>query len=458
MLSGGEDVQASALRARGWSISAIARHLDRDRKTVRDYLSGKRVAGQRQRPEPDPFDKVAAYVAQRLGDDAHVWASALYDEVVALGYPLSYPSFTRALRARQLRPHCEACAGVKGRDTIEIAHPPGDELQWDWDELPEAPWGGDGHLLLASLPYSGKFRGAFAEAEDQAHLAEAMDRAMRALGGTARGWRFDRMATVVDPASGRLRDSFAPVAKHYGVTVAVCAPRRGNRKGSVEKSVHYATQRFWRTMSATTMSDAQAQLDRFCERIADKRTRPLAKLGQVMGEQAPAYLAERGLARPTVAVLAGLEELMALPAGPYPATLEVARTVSAAASVSFEGNHYGLRPGFSGQVVSVRHRLGSGTVEVVSAAGAVLAVHRRAVPGGGALVRSAEQLALLEHKVLAQFSIAAPCRAKANRPPSPAARALASEVLAAHHDPAVVVDLAVYQALVDADQEARHEH
>jgi transposase len=76
------------------------------------------------------------------------------------------------------------------------------------------------------------------------------------------------MATVVEPGSGRLRASFAPVAEHYSVTVVACPPRRGNRRGSVEKSVHFATQRFWRTMSATTMEAAKAQLDRFCEVIA----------------------------------------------------------------------------------------------------------------------------------------------------------------------------------------------
>ena len=36
-----------------------------------------------------------------------------------------YPSFVRQLRAAGLRPHCEACAGVRGRETIEIAHPAG---------------------------------------------------------------------------------------------------------------------------------------------------------------------------------------------------------------------------------------------------------------------------------------------------------------------------------------------
>ena len=47
MLSVGEDVEADALFKRGWTVSAIARHLDRDRKTVRSYLSGERTPGVR---------------------------------------------------------------------------------------------------------------------------------------------------------------------------------------------------------------------------------------------------------------------------------------------------------------------------------------------------------------------------------------------------------------------------
>ena len=38
MFSVEDDVEAHALRKRGWTISAIARHLDRDRKNVRDHL------------------------------------------------------------------------------------------------------------------------------------------------------------------------------------------------------------------------------------------------------------------------------------------------------------------------------------------------------------------------------------------------------------------------------------
>ena len=45
MLTEEEFVEVSALHRRGWSISAIARHLGRDRKTVRAYLRGERAPG-----------------------------------------------------------------------------------------------------------------------------------------------------------------------------------------------------------------------------------------------------------------------------------------------------------------------------------------------------------------------------------------------------------------------------
>jgi len=47
MLTREDDVDAHALSREGWTISAIARHLGHDRKTIRNYLTGRRIAGQR---------------------------------------------------------------------------------------------------------------------------------------------------------------------------------------------------------------------------------------------------------------------------------------------------------------------------------------------------------------------------------------------------------------------------
>jgi transposase len=332
MLTWGDDVEVHALRARGWSIAAIARHLGRDRKTVRAYVRGERTPGRR-RSAPDPLGPFVAYLAARFADDPHIWASALYDEVTRLGYGLSYVSFARQLRALDLRPHCEACRGVTGRVTIEIAHPPGAEVQWDWFERRRAPWGGTAYVLLGTLPHSGRVRGVLAEALDQPHLVEAMDGVLRRLGGTARVWRTDRLATVIVPGTRDVQPSFAPVARHYGVVVEPCPPRRGNRKGSVESAVRFVCGRWWRTMTATTMAEAQVSLDRFCATVGDARGRPLARLGDAASAPMPA---ER--TRPTVGELADAEPLLALPAAAYPATVEVGRVVGADATVGFRGN------------------------------------------------------------------------------------------------------------------------
>lgn len=418
MFSVGEDVEADALFKRGWSISAIARHLERDRKTVRSYLSGERTPGVRRPAQPDALAEYRPYVAARFVDDPHLWATALFDEVVVLGYCGSYVSFARQVRLAGLRPHCEACSGVKGRDTIEIDHPAGEEIQWDWFERRHAPWKQTAYVLLGTLSHSGRTRGVLSEAMDQPHLIEAMDAVMRRLGGTARKWRTDRLATVIVPGTAEVQASFAPVAKHYGAIVTPCPPRRGNRKGAVECGVKFCCGRWWRTMTAPTPAEAQLSLDRFWSTTGDDRLRPPGRYleaAEMTDQERPPW--------PSVRQLAEAEVLMALPPVPYPATIEVSRLVDDKASVAFRGNRYSVPPGLSGVELGLRHRLGTKTLEIVSPGGSELVSHRLEIAGAGALVRTDEHRALLEQAVLGQFSTARPCDRKANKPPGEQAQA-----------------------------------
>jgi len=91
MLTREEDNDAHALYARGWTISAIARHLSRDRKTIRAYLTGDRQPGLRARATVGPLEPFAAYCAARLVEDPHLWATTLYDELLEFGYPARIP-------------------------------------------------------------------------------------------------------------------------------------------------------------------------------------------------------------------------------------------------------------------------------------------------------------------------------------------------------------------------------
>lgn len=420
MLTQGEDVEIHALARRGWSISAIARHTGRNRRTVRAYLSGERQPGKRRSARPDAFAVVEEYCRIRLRQDPHLPATTLFEEVTDLGFAGGYSSFTRAIRDRRLRPHCEPCHQSRGRDVAIIDHEPGAETQWDWVSLPDPPahWGWprkDASLLVGSLPYSGRWRGWLSPAEDQPHLVQGLHEVAARLGGLTVDWRFDRMSTVYDRHRDDVSASFAQVAKFYGVNVRLCPPRRGQRKGSVEKNNDYAAQRWWRTLGdELTPARAQASLDAWCAKTADLRVRWKHK--QKM----------------TVATFAKAEPLSPLPGKPYPAELVVERMVSPQALVDFDGNFYSVPPGHRDQRVTVTRRLDTEVIDIVSAAGNTLARHRLEPRGAHSVVRTDEHVAALEKAVLAAAgNDRAPCRRKKRIPPSAEALAQARQVRAA---------------------------
>jgi transposase len=129
MLTEEDDVEIHALARRGWSVSAIARHTGRDRKTVRKYLCG---PGPSRQPAVSCLEPFREYLVARFVDDAHVDGTVLYREVLELGFDRSYPTLVRQLRLLELRPRCEACRTGGHGITTTIGHEPGAEIQWDW--------------------------------------------------------------------------------------------------------------------------------------------------------------------------------------------------------------------------------------------------------------------------------------------------------------------------------------
>jgi len=418
MLTEEDDVEIHALARRGWSVSAIARHTGRDRKTIAKYLAGK---GPSRAPAASCLEPFRAYLKARFDDDAHVLATTLYEELRGLGFDRSYPTLVREIRELGLRPVCECCKAGGVRLTVGLEHEPGEELQLDWLELSETPWGAKAYVLVGALSHSGKLRGVFSEGESFPHLAEALDGVLRRLGGSTRSWRTDRMATFVDPGTDRLRAEAAALAKHYGVQVAVCPPKRPQRKGVVEKAIDYVTQSWWRSAPVSSPAQAQADLDRWCVAVSDRRRRGKSTVGE----------------------LAATEPLMGLPELPFAACYREERVVSRDALVEFEANRYSVAPAHAGATVEVRARLGELYLEIYTPSGHRIARHRRALSGAGQTIRTSEHASLLERAVLEQFTTKGRCPRKPNRPPGERAQAEAAK-LRGERAEGVVVDLESY--------------
>jgi hypothetical protein len=195
----------------------------------------------------------------------------------------------------------------------------------------------------------------------------------------------------------------------------------------VEKQIDFLSQRWWRTLDATSLAEAQASLDRFCATISDSRRRGDTTVGE----------------------LGNSEPLLDLPLVPYPAESMMTRIVAQNALVSVDGNRYSVPPALVGTEVEVRQRLGSGVLIIVSAAGTVVATHRAAPRGVGRLVRLPQHTRALEKVVLAAFTTDRPCPKKPNRPPTAAALAIATEITGDNSGTGPVIDLGTYQRFID---------
>jgi transposase len=427
MLTQEDDVEIHAFAARGWTVSAIARHTGRDRKTVRKYLTGERP---RREAAPSCLEPYLEYITARFADDPHLQAKVLHRELADAGFDRAYTTLVGELRRLELRPICKDCRHRRGKaPTIEIPHPPGEEIQWDWVEFHETPWGRPAFVLVGALSHSGRLRGVFCEQMTFGHLAEAMHQVLVALGGTPRVWRTDRMATIVNPQTKRVTRDACELAKHYGVELAICPPNRAQRKGVVERAIGYLTGSWWTSARISTLADAQRDLDRWSREVADTRPRE-------DGE--------------TVLAVAARERLRPLPAAAYPAMIEVERTASRSALVSFAGNLYSVAPEHAGRRVTVSARVGDPVLRIVSAGGEVIGEHRIAPAGAAQTIRSREHHQALEHAVLAAFTTSAGCARKRNTPPSDTALAALAKLRGLPADSVETMPLERYATLAEA--------
>jgi transposase len=260
-----------ARRAAGASVSAIARALELDRKTVRTAL--RHVAWrpyQRERPATTLLDAHRAWLQERA-PVVQYSARILWQELRRQhGFAGCYE--TVKLAVRPLR----AAAVLAGLTQRRFETAPGEQAQCDWGQV-TVPLGGVRtrlHVFVMTLGYSRRgFALGFLH-ERLPDLLAAHEAAFVHFGGRCEQLLYDRMRTVVLGTSEgrpRLNATFAAFAAHWGFTPRLCQPYRAQTKGKVESGVKYVKRNFIPGRTFLDLDDFNTQLAAWQAEVADVR-------------------------------------------------------------------------------------------------------------------------------------------------------------------------------------------
>jgi transposase len=323
----GELMMILELHRQGLKVSAIARQLGIDRKTVRRYIArglepptyGPRPPRQRS------TDRFLPYVRERLAAFPGLTAVRLWRELRERGYAGGYTALKRAVRG--VRPDPVAPFEVR----FETA--PGEQAQVDLArfevEFTDEPgvkrivW-----LFSLVLGYSRLIWGRFVVHQDMQSVLRCHIAALEAIGGAPREILYDRMKTAVigeDPDGLVIYNrALLDLARHYGFQPRACRPYRAKTKGKVERPFRYIREDFFLGASYRNLDDLNAQLRHWLDTVANLRVHATTQrvVNETFAEEKPS--------------------LKPLPLVPYRAVLKLERRVSHEGMVSIGGNLYSV--------------------------------------------------------------------------------------------------------------------
>jgi transposase len=327
MIKLGELVMILELHRQGLKVSAIARQLGLDRKTVRRYIErGLEPPSYGPRPpQPRSTDPFLSYLHERLAAYPSLTAVRLWRELRERGYAGGYTAVKRTVR--EIRPE-----PIK-RFEVRFETPPGEQAQVDLARFEVAFTDEPGvtrivWLFSLVLGHSRLIWARFVVHQDLQSVLRCHIAALEAIGGAPREILYDRMKTAVigEDAEGLViyNRSLLDLARHYGFQPRACRPYRAKTKGKVERPFRYIREDFFLGGTFRNLDDLNAQLRRWLDNVANPRVH--ATTQRVINE---AFAEEKPHLKP-------------LPLAPYRAVLKLERRVSHEGMVSVAGNLYSV--------------------------------------------------------------------------------------------------------------------
>lgn len=257
--------------AAGETVSAIARALDLDGKTIRASLH--KAAWQPYQRAPQETRLLTAHdeFLQERAAAVDYSAQILYQELrQQRGYTGSYATVRRYIRP--LRD--AACRADLTWTRFETA--PGQQSQIDWGQA--RLWFGAQpvvrHIFVLTLGFSR--RSAYVPSLDEAlgSFLDAHETAFEYFGGHTQEHLYDRARTVCHPLTeggSRWNATFKAFAAYWGFEPRLCQPYRAQTKGKVESGVKYFRRNFLPGRTFRDDTDFQEQLAAWMRDVADVR-------------------------------------------------------------------------------------------------------------------------------------------------------------------------------------------
>ncbi len=217
----------------------------------------------------EPF---ASWVDETLARYPRLVATRLYDMLRERGYEGSVRTLRRYVREARPRPKTEAF--------LRLQTLPGEQAQVDWAHVGQIPVRGGSRALWVFVLVLAYSRACFAElvlSLDVHSLRRSLVRAGVALGGLPRQWLCDNAKTIVLERQGdavRFHPLLLDLAARLHVQPRLCAPRRPQEKGGVERAIRFFKERFFAARSFHSLEHGNAQLSEFIDTIAHRRPHP----------------------------------------------------------------------------------------------------------------------------------------------------------------------------------------
>ena len=337
MIKLGDVVMVLDLHRQGLSISAIARELGIDRKTVRRSIARglePPVYGPR-KPRARLIDPFVPYLRERVMTYPGLTGRRLLRELGERGYAGGYTAITDLLR--DLRPTPLPAFEVR------FETPPGDQAQVDFahfqvvftDEpsVTRIVW-----LFSFVLGYSRLIWARFVLHQDMQTVLRCHMAAFEAIGGVPKEILYDRMKTaVIGEGGGSIVYNRALIdfARHYSFQPKACRPYRAKTKGKVERPFRYIREDFFLARSFRNLDDLNAQLRHWLDTVANPRVHATTQC--IVNE---AFAAEK-------------PHLGVLPLASFRSVLKLERRVSHEGMVSVGGNLYSVPDATRKRIVEV---------------------------------------------------------------------------------------------------------